>query len=95
MKICILAALAWAALILAAGHAQPASAWLALGTIAFAPLALAIMASRAKPSPGRMAAADVEALAWAQPAPPPQHRPPAGRSVRSGSVRWRAQPLSA
>jgi len=94
MKICILAALAWAALISAAGHAEPASAWLALGPIAFAPLALAIMASRAKPSPGRMAAAEAEALAWEQPAPPPQGPQP-GRAVRSGSVRWIAQPLSA
>ena len=94
MRICILAALAWAALISAAGRAEPASAWLALGTIAFAPLALAIMATRAKPSPGRTAAAEAEALAWSQPAPPVP-RPPAGRAIRTDFARGLAQPLSA
>ena len=94
MKVWILAAIAWAALISAAGHAEPAAAWLAIGTIAFAPLALAILVSQAKTSPGRMPAAEAEALAWSQ-AEPPAQRPPTGRAVRTSPVRLGAHPLSA
>jgi hypothetical protein len=94
MKIWTLAALAWAGLMSAACHAEPAAAWLAIGTIAFAPLALVAIASRVKAKPGSMAAADAEALAWSQPSPPAR-RPPAGRAIPAASVRWRAQPLSA
>ena len=94
MKLWTLAALGWAALISAAGHSEPSSVWLAVGTIAWAPLALAILASRAKARPGAIAAAEAEALAWSQPAPPAQ-RPPVGRAVRAGPIRLRVQPLSA
>jgi len=94
MKIWTLAALAWAGLMSAACHAEPAAAWLAIGTLAFAPLALAIVASLIKAKPGSMSAADAEALAWLQPSPPAQ-RPPAGRAIPASPVGWRAQPLSA
>lgn len=94
MKIWTWTALAWAALISAAGHEEPGAAWLASGTIAFAPLARAILVSQAKASPGRMPAAEAEALAWSQPAPPAQ-RPPTSRAVRTGPIRLGAQPLSA
>ena len=94
MKAWTFAALGWAALISAAGHSEPASAWLAIGAIAWAPLALAILASRAQSRPGAIRAAEAEGLAWSQPAPPAQS-PPTGRAVQTSSVRWRAQPLSA
>jgi hypothetical protein len=94
MKAWTLAAVGWAALISAAAHAEPAAAWLAIGTLAYAPLALAIMASRVKARPGSMPAAQAEAIAWSQPASPAQ-RPPAGRAVPTSSVRWSVQPLSA
>ena len=94
MKTWTFAALGWAALISAAGRSEPAAAWLAIGTLAFAPLALAILAFRAKPRPGCIPAAEAEALAWSQ-SPPPARRPPAGLAVPASSGQWRAQPLSA
>ncbi len=94
MKIWTWTAIAWAALTLAMSRAQPAAAWLAIGIIAFAPLALAIVASRVKAPPGSIPAAEAEALAWSQPSPPAQ-RPPAGRAIPAPPVRLRPQPLSA
>ena len=94
MKIWTWTAIAWAALISAATRSEPAAAWLAAGTIAFAPLALAIVASRVKASPGSIPEAEAEALAWSQPSPP-AGLPPTGRDVPASSVGWRAQPLSA
>ncbi len=90
MKAWTLAALAWAALISAAARSEPAAAWLAIGTMAFAPLALAILAARAPARRGFMAAADAEALAWSQPGPPPG-LPRKGRAAPV-SVRCGAQP---
>jgi len=94
MKVWTWTAVAWAALISAEAHAEPAAAWLAIGTLAFAPLALAILASRVKARPGCIPAAEAEALAWSQ-SPPPARRPPAGLAVPASSGQWRAQPLSA
>ncbi len=94
MKAWTFAALGWGALISIAGRSEPAAAWLAIGAMAWAPLALAILASLAKPRRGAMRAAEAEALAWSQPAPPAP-RPPAGRAIRTGFALPLAQPLSA
>lgn len=88
------AALAWAALISVAGCGEWAASWLALGTIAFAPLALAILAAFSPRRKGLMSAADAEALVWTQSKPP---SPPKskGRPAEASRPAWRPQPLSA
>jgi hypothetical protein len=92
MKTWILAAIGWAALTSAAGHAQPAAAWLAIGTIGLAPLALAILCEAAPARPGSIRAVDAEALVWTRPDPEAPRATP-GAGLR-GAVRWPAQPLS-
>ena len=87
-------ALAWAALISVAGRGEWTGAWLALGTIAFAPLALAILAALSPRRDGLISAADAEALAWSQ-AEPPSPPMPRGRRVEASRPAWRPQPLSA
>lgn len=94
MKAWTLAALAWAALISAAGRSEPAAAWLAIGTIALAPLALAILASLMEAQPGRVPAAEAQALAWSQ-GWHPGRRPPGGSALPAGTRLARAQPLPA
>ena len=94
MKAWTLAALAWAALISAAGRSEPAAAWLAMGTIALAPLALAILASLIEAEPERVAAAEAQALAWSQ-CSHRARRPPGGRAVPAAAGLARAQPLPA
>jgi hypothetical protein len=96
MKIWILAAIAWAALISAAARSEPAAAWLAVGTIALAPLALAALAALARPRPGAIRAIDAEAVAWSQAAPPAPPRPKA-KGLAAGPARAvrGPQPLSA
>ena len=94
MKIWTFTALAWAALISAAGRREPAAARLAIGTIALAALALAILSSLAKAKPGMLAAAEAQALAWSQ-GEPPARMPPPGRAIPAAELRLRAQPFSA
>ena len=60
------AALAWAALISSAGRGEWAASWLALATIALAPLALAILAALSPRREGLMSASDAEALVVAK-----------------------------
>ena len=88
------AALAWAALISVAGRGEWTGAWLALGTIAFAPLVLAIFAALTPRKDGLMSALDAEALAWSQPEPPSAPKPK-GRQAEAPRPTWRPQPLSA
>lgn len=93
-KMTCAAALAWAALISAAGRGEWAASWLALGTIAFAPLALAIFAALTPRKDGLMSAADAEALVWTQSKPPSPPKPK-GRPAEASRPAWRRQSLPA
>ena len=90
------ASIAWAALISAATRGEPEAAWLAVWTIALAPLALTLLAAALPRPAGRTSATDAEALAWEQPWPP---SPPRARGkpipLEAALPVWRAQPLSA
>ncbi len=91
------AAIAWAALVSAAGAARGewTSCWLALATFAFAPSGLAILVALSPRRHAQMSAADAEALVWSQER---STRPPMqggqARHVEAHHPAWRPQPLS-
>ena len=93
-KMTFAAALAWAALISAAGRGEWSTSWLALATIALAPLALAILAALAPRREGLISAVDAEALAWSQVEPPSPPKPK-GRPAEAPRPARRPQPLPA
>ena len=86
--------LAWAALISATERGEWAASWLALGTIALTPLALALIAALSPRRDGLMSAVDAEALVWTQSEPPAPPKPK-GRPAEASRPAWRPQPLSA
>ena len=88
------AALAGAVLISMAGRAEWVAAWLAMGSLAIAPLPLAIVLALAPRRQGEIPAAAAEALARSQAEPPAPPSPPGRRAEASPSA-WHARPLSA
>ncbi len=89
------ASVAWAAAISAATRGEPAAAWLAVWTIAIAPLTLTLLAAALPRPAGLISAMDAEALAWEQPWPP---SPPksGGEAIPLAAARpsWRPQPAA-
>ncbi len=70
---------AFAGTVLALGWRDAlAGAWLGVGTIALAPLALALLVARTRRDTGRVPAAAAEDLAWVVPDQPAKRQPPRG-----------------